>query len=250
MESYIILLDNVTTTYEGAAHPVIQNINLAVGRGEFVIVGGPNGAGKTTLLETIAGLLPVVSGTVSVCGFDAVRQGPQMRKKLGYVIQNFDFDPYTPFTVDEVLLMGRYGMLGFCKQPSDEDFAAVDRSIERMGITDLRKSHIGKLSGGQQQKVLIAHNLVKNPDVLLLDEPFSNLDLATREQVCDVLCGIADSGVTIMIVSHAFDALPSRRYVRVVVMKDGGIVLNTVIPPDQVQDTVRRTSENTGCLSS
>ncbi|MDR0981068.1 MAG: metal ABC transporter ATP-binding protein [Methanocalculaceae archaeon] len=242
MNDPIIRLADVTTTYEGAAHPVIQNISLEVGRGEFVIIGGPNGAGKTTLLETIAGLLPVVSGTVSVCGFDAVRQGPQMRKKLGYVIQNFDFDPYTPFTVEEVMLMGRYGLLGFCKRPGDEDFAAVDRSLARMEIADLRKNHIGNLSGGQQQKVLIAHNLVKKPDVLLLDEPFSNLDLATREHVCDVLCGIANAGVTVVIVSHAFDALPDRD-VRVVVMKDGGIVLNTVIPPDQVQDTVRRTSE-------
>jgi len=242
MDDPIIRLDGVTTIYEGAAHPVIYDIDLSIGRGEFVIIGGPNGAGKTTLLETIAGLLPIVSGTVSVCGFDAVRQGPQMRKKLGYVIQNFDFDPYTPFTVDEVLLMGRYGLLGFCKHPSTEDFAAVDRSLERMGITGLRKSHIGKLSGGQQQKVLIAHNLVKKPDVLLLDEPFSNLDMATREHVCDVLCGIVDAGVTVVIVSHAFDALPDRD-VRVVVMKDGGIVLNKVIPPEQVQNTVRRTSE-------
>ncbi len=242
MSEPIIRMQDVKTTYEGAAHPVIHDISLEVGKGEFVIVGGPNGAGKTTLLETIAGLLPIVSGTVSVCGYDCVREGPRMRKKLGYVIQNFDFDPYVPFTVEEVLLMGRYGLLGILKRPGPEDFAAVDRSLERMGITDLRKSHIGKLSGGQQQKVLIAHNLVKKPDVLLLDEPFSNLDLATREHVCEVLCRVADAGVTVMIVSHAFDALPDRD-VRVVVMKAGAIVLNRVVPPNQVQDTVRKTSE-------
>jgi zinc/manganese transport system ATP-binding protein len=239
----IIRLDEVATTYEGADYPVIRNVSLEIGRGEFVIVGGPNGAGKTTLLETIAGLLPIVSGTVSVCGFNVVRQGSQMRKKIGYVVQNFNFDPYTPFTVDEVLLMGRYGLLGFCKQPSVEDFAAVDQSLARVGIINLRKNHIGKLSGGQQQKVMIAHNLVKRPDVLLLDEPFSNLDLATREHVCDMLCEIADAGVTVVIVSHAFDALPTRD-VRVVVMRDGGIVLNEIIPPEQVQDAVRRTSED------
>ena len=242
MDSSVIHMDGVTTTYEGAACPVIHDIDLTIDRGEFVIVGGPNGAGKTTLLETIAGLLPVVSGSVTVCGLDTVRSGPEMRKKLGYVIQNFDFDPYTPFTVEEVLLMGRYGLLGFCKRPGQEDFATVDQSLERMGITGLRKQHIGKLSGGQQQKVLIAHNLTKNPEVLLLDEPFSNLDLATREHVCGVLCDIADAGVTVVIVSHAFDALPDRD-VRVVVMKEGSIVLNKVVPPALVQETVRITSE-------
>lgn len=236
-------MNNVTTTYEGAAHPVIQNIDLTIRKGEFVIVGGPNGAGKTTLLETIAGLLPIVSGTVTVCGLDAAKQGCAMRKKLGYVIQNFDFDPYTPFTVEEVLLMGRYGLLGIYKQPGEEDFAAVDHSLERMGISDLRKNHIGKLSGGQQQKVLIAHNLTKQPDILLLDEPFSNLDLATRKHVCDVLCGVADAGVTVIIVSHAFDALP-KRDIRVVVMKEGAIALNKVTPSGLVQETVRLTSEN------
>jgi zinc/manganese transport system ATP-binding protein len=243
MDYPIIQLDNVTTIHEGSVHPGIQNVNLEIARGEFVIVGGPNGAGKTTLLETIAGLLPIISGTAFVGGLDVVHHGSQIRKKLGYAIQNFDFDPYTPFTVEEVLLMGRYGLLGFCKRPGDDDFAAVDQSLTQMGITSLRKNYIGKLSGGQQQKVLIAHNLTKKPEVLLLDEPFSNLDLTTREHVCSVLCRIADSGVTIVMVSHAFDALPSRD-VRTVIMKNGKIVLNKVIPPKQVQDTVRHTSED------
>ncbi|MDR0439223.1 MAG: metal ABC transporter ATP-binding protein [Methanocalculaceae archaeon] len=244
MNDPIIQLDDVTTIHEGSTHPTIQNISLKINRGEFVIVGGPNGAGKTTLLETIAGRLPIISGTVLVCGFDVVHHGPQIRKKLGYVIQNFDFDPYTPFTVEEVLLMGRYGLLGFCKRPGSDDFTAVEQSLTQMGIISLRKSHIGRLSGGQQQKVLIAHNLAKKPDVLLLDEPFSNLDLTTREHVCDVLCRIADAGVTIVMVSHAFDALPARG-VRAVVMKSGKIVLNKVIPPEQVQDTVRHISNDT-----
>lgn len=238
-----VRLSNVTTTYEGAVHPVIKNINLEIKPGEFVIVGGPNGAGKTTLLETIAGLLPIVSGTVEVCGENIEKGEANIRRKLGYVIQNFDFDAYTPFTVDDVMMMSRFGLLGLFRRPKSEDYSAVDESLKTLGIEDLRKSHIGKLSGGQQQKVLIAHNLAKHPDVLLLDEPFSNLDLATREHVCEVLCKIADMGITIVIVSHAFDALPNRN-VRVVVMKSGEIVLNKIVPPELVQDTVRITSES------
>ena len=243
MSDAIVRLTNVTTTYEGAAHPVIHNINLEVDPGEFVIIGGPNGAGKTTLLETIAGLLPVVNGSVEVCGEDILKKGNQLRKKLGYVIQNFDFDAYTPFTVEEVIIMARFGLLGLFKRPGPADYTAVNDAMLTLGIDDLRKSHIGKLSGGQQQKVLIAHNIAKKPEVLLLDEPFSNLDLATREHVCDVLCKIADQGITIIIVSHAFDALP-KRDVRVIVMKSGEIILNKITPPQFVQQTVRVTSES------
>ena len=242
MNEAIIRMHDVTTTYEGASCPVISDISLEIGRGEFVIIGGPNGAGKTTLLETIAGLLPIISGSVQVCGLDVAKKGHETRKKLGYVIQNFDFDPYTPFTVEEVLLIGRYGLLGFFKRPRKADYDAVDRSLALLGISDLRKNHIGKLSGGQQQKILIAHNLTKEPDVLLLDEPFSNLDLATREHVCDVLCNVANAGITVIIVSHAFDALP-KMDVRVIVMKDGTIALNTVVQPNEVQSTVREISE-------
>lgn len=238
-----VKLSDVTTTYEGASVPVIHNISLEIKSGEFVIVGGPNGAGKTTLLETIAGLLPIVNGTVEVCGYDIKNNETLLRRKLGYVIQNFDFDPYIPFTVDDVMMMSRFGLLGLFKRPKEDDFKAVDDSLQTLGIEDLRQSQIGKLSGGQQQKVLIAHNLAKHPDILLLDEPFSNLDLATREHVCDVLCRIADRGITIVIVSHAFDALPERD-VRVIVMKAGEIVLNKVVPPEQVQNTVRITSES------
>lgn len=243
MNDAIIRMQNVTTTYEGASHPVISKIDLEIKRGEFVIIGGPNGAGKTTLLETIAGLLPIIRGSAQVCGFDVTKKGHEVRKKLGYVIQNFDFDPYTPFTVEEVMLIGRYGLLGVLKRPNGVDHKAVEASLETLGIENLRKNHIGKLSGGQQQKVLIAHNLTKQPDVLLLDEPFSNLDLATREHVCDVLCKIAETGVTVIIVSHAFDALPKCN-VRVVVMKDGEIALNEVVHPEKVQETVRSVSED------
>lgn len=242
MEAPVIRLESVTTTYEGASRPVIRGIDLVVGRGEFVIVGGPNGAGKTTLLETIAGLLPIVRGRAEVCGLDAARQGCALRKRVGYVLQTFDFDAFTPFTVEEVMLMARFGVLGALRRPGSEDRAAVEEALALLKIADLRTSHIGKLSGGQQQKVLIAHNLAKRPEVLLLDEPFSSLDLAARDAVCAVLHGIAERGVALVIVSHAFDSLPDRD-VRVVVMRAGSIVLNEVMEPAAVQARVRAVSD-------
>lgn len=234
----LVHLENVWTTYEGADCPVIKDVSFEIKAGEFVVIGGPNGAGKTTLLEAITGLLPVVKGRVTVCGKGIPREAVRARCSIGYVIQNFDFHPFTPYTVEEVVRMGRYGRIGWFRRETEEDLKAADDAMEIMGIAHLRDELIGKLSGGQQQKVLIAHNLAKKPSVLLLDEPYSNLDLTTRDEVSSILCRICDSGVPVMMVSHAFDSLPDRD-IRVIVMQNGRMILNTVSRPDTVADLIR-----------
>lgn len=234
----IIRIEDVYTAYEGADRPTLQGVSLAVERGEFVVVGGPNGAGKTTLLETINGVLPVTHGRVTVCGYDVRGDGIQVRSRVGYLIQNFSFDPLTPFTVAEVVMMGRYGKIGLFRKPGPEDREAVSRALEMLGISDLADRPIGQLSGGQQQKVLLAQNLARNPEILLLDEPFSNLDIFSREAVNRLLSDLAAAGVTIMLVSHAFDDLPDRR-VRAVLMMDGKIVFDRACDPGSVAQIVR-----------
>ncbi|HJJ56245.1 MAG TPA: metal ABC transporter ATP-binding protein [Methanocorpusculum sp.] len=237
----LVDLKGVTSTYEGTKYPVIHDIDLSVSSGEFVIIGGPNGAGKTTLLETIAGLIPIVSGSVSVYGLNISKHGSKIRQKLGYVIQNFDFDQYTPFTVYDVMLMSQYGQLGFLKTPNKVSLDNINKSMDCLDITHLKDTNIGKLSGGQQQKVMIAHNLAKNPKILLLDEPFSNLDILSRETLSDLLCKIVKSGVSVIVVSHAFDSLPDMD-VRVVLMNKGRIILNKILNSADVHDTIRKIS--------
>jgi zinc/manganese transport system ATP-binding protein len=234
----LIDLNEIWTTYEGAALPVIRGISLEIRAGEFVVVGGPNGAGKTTLLEAITGLLPIVKGSVTVCGKSVPAELTGARCSIGYVIQNFDFHPFTPYTVEEVVRMGRYGRIGWFRRETRADIEAAREAMRILGIDHLRDRLIGTLSGGQQQKVLIAHNIAKKPSVLLLDEPFSNLDLATRDEVSEILCRICDSGVPVMMVSHAFDSLPDRE-IRVIVMQEGRMVLNTVSRPEGVADLIR-----------
>ncbi|MEM2124669.1 MAG: metal ABC transporter ATP-binding protein [Methanolinea sp.] len=234
----VIRIEDVYTAYEGADRPTLRGVSLSVGRGEFVVVGGPNGAGKTTLLETINGLLPVTHGKVSVCGHDVSNNGLQVRSRVGYLIQNFSFDPLTPFTVSEVVMMGRYGKIGLFRKPGPEDREAVSRALDMLGISDLADKPIGQLSGGQQQKVLLAQNLARDPEILLLDEPFSNLDIFSREAVNRLLAELAAAGVTIILVSHAFDDLPGRR-VRAVVMMDGRIVLDRECDHCSVAQVVR-----------
>jgi len=237
----LVCLDNIYTAYEGGSRPVIRGISLGLSRGEYAIVGGPNGAGKTTLLESINGMLPLTHGNARVCGLDVRKNGTEIRKRVGYVIQSFYFDPLTPFTTEQVVMMGRYGLLGFLKRPGEADYRAVNKAISLLGLEDLADRPIGTLSGGQQQKALIAQNIAKEPEMLLLDEPFSNLDLCTREFVCEVLEDLVSKGIAVMMVSHAFDGLPDHR-IRVIVMRDGGICLNDTCHADEVEEHVRAAS--------
>jgi zinc/manganese transport system ATP-binding protein len=240
----LIELRNVYTAYEGADRPTLSDISLSIGKGEFVVVGGPNGAGKTTLLETINGMLPITHGTATVCGHDVRGDGVRVRCRVGYLLQNFAFDPLTPFTVKEVILMGRFGMIGLLRKPGKEDYEAVEKAIHLLGIEDLAKRPIGQLSGGQQQKVLLAQNLARHPEVLLLDEPFSNLDMFAREFINSLLTRLVASGISVVIVSHAFDDLPDHS-VRVVVMHDGRISLDRECLPAEVSQVIR----NAGSVS-
>jgi len=234
----IIEIEDAYTAYEGADRPTLHGISLSVRKGEFIIVGGPNGAGKTTLLETINGMLPITHGRITVCGYDIRNDGVLVRSSVGYLLQNFSFDPLTPFTVREVVMMGRFGKMGLFRKPGKEDYDAVAKALALLEIGDLADRPIGHLSGGQQQKVLLAQNLARDPEILLLDEPFSNLDMFAREAINRLLTRLVIDGITVIIVSHAFDDLPDRP-VRVVVMQEGKIALDRQCSPGEVEQVIR-----------
>lgn len=234
----VIEIKGVYTAYEGAERPTLTDVSLTIGRGEYVVIGGPNGAGKTTLLETINGMLPITHGNALVCGHDVRGNGVQVRCRVGYLLQNFSFDPLTPFTVEEVVMMGRFGTMGLFRKPGKEDHDAVAKALALLEIEDLADRPIGHLSGGQQQKVLLAQNLARNPEILLLDEPFSNLDMFAREAINRLLTRLVIEGITVIIVSHAFDDLPDRP-VRVVVMQEGKIALDRQCSPGEVEQVIR-----------
>lgn len=232
-------LDGIYTAYEGDDRPIIRDLTLHADSGEYLVIGGPNSAGKTTLLEAMIGLVRIIHGTASVCGIDVLRSPLEVRKRAGYVLQNFYFDPFTPFTAEEVVMMGRYGRLGMLRRPSEEDREAVRRAMELVGIEDLAEKTIGTLSGGQQQKVLIAHNLAKEPELILLDEPFSNLDLGARRRLQGILQRLSDEGTTVVVVSHAFDQLPEAT-IHLVGMSEGRIVQDVECHAEEVREMIRR----------
>ncbi|MFB3763827.1 MAG: metal ABC transporter ATP-binding protein [Methanotrichaceae archaeon] len=235
----LIDLKGIYTAYEGGDKPVIRDLSLSVDSGEYIVIGGPNSAGKTTLLESINGLVRITNGSAYVCGLDIRRYGDEVRKKVGYVLQNFYFDPFTPFTVEQVVMMGHYGRIGLLRRPSKADYDVAFRAMRLVGIEDLAQKIIGTLSGGQQQKVMIAHNIAKGPEIMLLDEPFSNLDFNAREYIQGILLKMVKNGTPIILVSHAFDGLPDIK-IRLIVMNNGRITYDRECGGDEAEGILRR----------
>ena len=220
----IIELVDVDTIYEGERIPAIRDISLKIEEGEFLAVIGPNGAGKTTLLETINGILQHTRGKATVFGKAVNKFGRSLRKEIGYVFQEFEFDDFTPFLIDDVVLMGRFGKIGLLKRPSRHDYRIAREMMNLVGINEMEKRAIGKLSGGQQQKVLLARILTKEPRILLLDEPFSNLDYNARADISDKLCQLHEKmNLTILMVTHDMSFIPDRCN-RAVLMNRGRII--------------------------
>ncbi len=219
-------MEDVSVIYEGERIPVVKEVNLRIQEGQFVTVLGPNGAGKTTLLEAINGLLPSTSGKVTVLGFDVAREGRQVRKRTGYVIQNFSLDPLDPFLVRDVVMMARAGRIGTLRFPDRSDWKAVDEALERVGMTSFASRPVGKLSGGEFQKVLIARAMAQDPEVLLLDEPFANLDIDARKDAQRLVDDWRrERGITVVMVSHDIAGVPLSCD-RIVILYKGRVVMD------------------------
>jgi ABC-type cobalamin/Fe3+-siderophores transport system ATPase subunit len=191
---------------------------------ELLYVVGPNASGKTTLLETINGLLTPFMGKVSIFGLDLTRHSRRIRTDIGYVPQDFMVEPGEPYLAIDIVVMGRYGKIGFLKKPDERDMEKALNAMKLLGIDGLSSRPMGKLSGGQQQKVMIARALAKEPRILLLDEPFSNLDPESRENIPELISKLHQKEkLTTLIVTHDTSRLLENCN-RVVVVSDGRIV--------------------------
>ncbi len=194
-EKEIIRFDNVSYSYDG--FPVLENVNLRVVERDFLSIVGPNAGGKTTLLRLMLGLLKPTGGNVTVFGSAPER----VRSRIGYMPQHASLDPLFPVTVMDVVLMGRLGdskRLGFYKKSDRE---AAGEVLAKLEVCDVRHRHFSDLSGGQRQRVLIARALVSNPELLLLDEPTSNIDVAIETELFEVLHDL-NKEITIVLVTH------------------------------------------------
>ncbi len=187
---------DLTVGYDGAA--VLTGISAAVHGAARVAVVGPNGAGKSTLFKALAGLLPVSAGKLLVHGQPPDRQA----MRIAYVPQREEIDWRFPATVMDVVLMGRYGHLGWFRHTGSKDRAIAAECLEQLGLGHLAHRPIGELSGGQQQRVFLARALAQQPDILVLDEPFAAVDAPTREAALKLLEGLHDRGITLLVSTH------------------------------------------------
>lgn len=203
MGTTTIELTNVCAIYEGERIPTLHDITLTVEEGELVAIVGPNGAGKTTLLEVVNGLLPITTGEVTVLGELVCSSSHRLRQEIAYLPQDLFFGPSTPFLVKDVVLMSRFAKMGAFRLPSKTDRALVTEAMRAVGILDLVGRSIGRLSGGQQRKVLLARVLAKRPRVFLLDEPTTNLDPESKEEISRLVLRIQrDLSLSTLVVSH------------------------------------------------
>jgi zinc/manganese transport system ATP-binding protein/zinc transport system ATP-binding protein len=191
----------VTCGYE--KHRVLTDVTLTVMPGDFVGLLGPSGSGKTTLLRTVLGAVDIYEGEVLVNGVATSKKRP----RVGYVPQLETIDWNFPVTVQEVVMMGRTMENRLFPWYRKEEKELAAEMMGRLGILDLADRHIRELSGGQQQRVFLARALISSPQLLLLDEPTSGVDIKTRDDVMHLLHDLNHDGVTIIITTHEINAV-------------------------------------------
>ena len=196
---------DVTVTYRNG-HTALWNASFAIPRGTITALVGVNGAGKSTLFKALMGFVPAARGEISILGLP-VREA--LKKNLvAYVPQAEEVDWAFPVLVEDVVMMGRYGHMGFLRRPSAADRAAVDAALGRVSMRHFRKRQIGELSGGQRKRVFLARALAQDGQVILLDEPFTGVDVQTEAQIIDLLRELRAEGRVMLVSTHNLGSVP------------------------------------------
>jgi manganese/zinc/iron transport system ATP- binding protein len=206
----------LTVGYPHAPRPVVRDVTVRVADGCLAALVGPNGAGKSTLLKAVAALLTPQAGSIRIFG---VPPGG-CHHRTAYLPQRGDIDWRFPVTVGRLVLTGRYVHLGWLRWPRRADHAIAGRVMDRLGIGHLAGRPIAELSGGQQQRALVARALAQGADLLLLDEPFNNLDADTRADLLALFADLRAAGKTLVVATHDFDR-PDEVFDEVIRLRDG-----------------------------
>ena len=199
-----LAIEDATVSYDG--RPALDAVTMHVPHGAQVAIVGPNGAGKSTLFKAMVGLLPLRGGRVLL--HDRAPGG--QADPIAYVPQREEIDWSFPVTVNDVVMMGRYGRLGWLRRPQAADRDVVARCLDELGIADLAGRPIGELSGGQQQRVFLARALAQEPHVLLLDEPFTGVDVNAKETILGLLARLRERRITVLVSTHDMQTAADR----------------------------------------
>jgi len=193
---YAVEVHDLTVAYD--IKPVLLDIDLSVPKGKLVAIVGPNGAGKTTLIKAMLGMIKPVSGAVRFQDFE----NDKLKNKIAYVPQSDSVDWDFPATAMDVVMMGRYGHLGWLKRPGKEDKSMALEMLEKVGMRDYASRQISRLSGGQRQRVFLARALIQHAEIYFMDEPFRGVDAQTEKSIVGILKELKQQGKTVVIVHH------------------------------------------------
>ena len=214
-------VSNATFSYDGRRN-IFEDVSFSLHPGEVFCILGPNGTGKSTLLRCLCNLYRLKAGSIRIDGTDIATLGPaRLARKIGFIPQIHT--PTFPYTVLQVVLMGRTPHLNMLASPSDEDHAKAEKALETAGITYLMDKPYTELSGGQMQLVLMARVLAQEPEILLLDEPTSHLDVGNQMRTITMVKRLSEQGLSVVMTSH----FPDHAFLgtnTVGIMKDGHFV--------------------------
>jgi manganese/iron transport system ATP-binding protein len=200
-----IIAKDVTVTYRNG-HTALRDASFEIPTGTITALVGVNGAGKSTLFKAIMGFVPAAKGDISVLGMP-VKEALQ-QNIVAYVPQSEEVDWSFPVLVEDVVMMGRYGYMGFLRRPSKMDRAAVTSALERVNMIEFRHRQIGELSGGQRKRVFLARALAQEGKVILLDEPFTGVDVQTEDAIIALLREMRDEGRVMLVSTHNLGSVP------------------------------------------
>lgn len=211
-----IKVEHLTVNYEKTA--ALWELSFEIPAGTLCAILGPNGAGKSTFLKSALGLIKPLSGKVEFFG----KSFKEVRHRVAYVPQRSSVDWDFPITLFDLVLMGRFGKMGFFKRPKLADREAAKRVLERVGLAPFAERQISQLSGGQQQRLFIARALLQEADIYLMDEPFAGIDATTEKELVLLFDQLKSQGKTVILVHHDLGSVED--YFDFVVLLNRGLI--------------------------
>jgi len=200
-----LAVNDITVTYRNG-HTALRNTSFKIPKGTITALVGVNGSGKSTLFKAIMGFVPLAQGNVEILGMG---KSIALQKNLvAYVPQSEEVDWNFPVLVKDVVMMGRYGHMNWLRMPTKNDHQLVADALERVNMTDYADRQIGELSGGQKKRVFLARALAQEGKVILLDEPFTGVDVTTEEQIITLLRSLRDEGRVMLVSTHNLGSVP------------------------------------------
>ena len=200
-----IIAKNISVKYKNG-HVALRDASFEIPQGSITGLVGVNGAGKSTIFKAIMGFVPCSLGQIKVLG-DTVQKALKSNI-IAYVPQSEEVDWTFPVLVEDVVMMGRYGNMGFLRIPSKKDFESVYNALAKVDMVEYAKRQIGELSGGQRKRVFLARSIAQNSHVILLDEPFTGVDVQTEEAIVDLLKKMKTEGKVILVSTHNLGSVP------------------------------------------